>query len=260
VVAPDHSAAPGLAVRGVSVRYAGVLAVNDVSLTAQRGEVLALIGPNGAGKTTLFDAISGLRRPNSGQVMLGDRDVTQASAVRRARLGLRRTFQRHQVFGGLSVEDNVLCGGEWRGGGGGVVGDLLALRGRRRREADRRTSLYPVLDLCGLAGVHTVPANELPIGQARMLELARALVAAPTVLLLDEPTSGLGDDDIERLTCVIEKLRADGTCAVVLVEHDIAFVMQHADRVVALVRGEVVASGTPAEIQRHSTVQAAYLG
>jgi ABC-type branched-subunit amino acid transport system ATPase component len=236
------------------------VAVDGVGLEARRGEVLGLIGPNGAGKTTLFDVISGLRAPDRGQVELGGRDVTGLSAVRRARLGLRRTFQRQQVFGGLSVEDNLLCATEWHGGGGGVAGDLVSWPGRRRREAARRAALDATITACGLAPVRRNPAGSLPIGRARMLELGRALADDPSVLMLDEPTSGLGDDDMERLTAIIEDVKASARCAVVLVEHDIGFVMAHADRVAVLVRGQVIAEGTPADVQRDEQVRAAYLG
>jgi branched-chain amino acid transport system ATP-binding protein len=249
-----------LCVRDIQVRFAGVVAVDGVCLEARRGEVLALIGPNGAGKTTLFDAISGLRSPDRGGVELGGRDVSGLSAVRRARLGLRRTFQRQQLFGGLSVEDNLLCASEWRGGGGGVTGDLLGWPGRRRRETARRAALDSILDACGLTSVRRKPAGSLPIGQARMLELGRALIDGPSVLLLDEPTSGLGDDEMERLTAIVERTKASGRCAVVLVEHDIGFVVAHADRVCVLVRGQAIAEGTPADVQRDEQVRAAYLG
>jgi branched-chain amino acid transport system ATP-binding protein len=253
---------PGVAlgVRDVSVRFAGVVAVDGVCLEARRGEVLGLIGPNGAGKTTLFDAICGLRPPDRGTVELGGQDVSRLSAVRRARLGLRRTFQRQQVFGGLSVEDNLLCASEWRGGGGGVVGDLLSWPGRRRREAARRAALDSTLDACGLSSARRSPAGALPIGSARMLELGRALIDNPSVLLLDEPTSGLGEGEMERLTAIIEQTKASGQCAVVLVEHDIEFVMAHANRIAVLVRGKTIAEGNPAEVQRDEQVRAAYLG
>jgi branched-chain amino acid transport system ATP-binding protein len=249
-----------LRVRDIHVRFAGVVAVDGVGLEARSGEVLGLIGPNGAGKTTLFDAICGLRPPDSGRVELGGHDVSRHSAVRRARLGLRRTFQRQQVFGGLSVEDNLLCGSEWRGGGGGVAGDLVSWPGRRQRETARRAALDAILTACGLSPVRRAPAGSLPIGRARMLELGRALVDDPAVLLLDEPTSGLGDDDMERLTAIIEQVKASARCAVVLVEHDIGFVMAHADRVAVLVRGQVIAAGAPADVQRDEQVRAAYLG
>jgi branched-chain amino acid transport system ATP-binding protein len=248
---------PALEVRGLHVRYSGVVAVNDVSLRAQAGKVLALIGPNGAGKTSLFDAVSGLRPPDGGQVVLRDQDVTRASAVRRARLGMRRTFQRQQVFGGLSVEDNVLCACE--GQAGGAVLDLFALPGRHRRDTRRRALIDQYLEVCGLQELRRAPAWSLPIGQARLLELARAIAAQPGVLLLDEPSSGLGEDESARLAAVIGQLKAAGTCAVVLIEHDIAFVMRHADRVAVLVRGSLIAEGSPAEIQNDAQVRAAYL-
>jgi branched-chain amino acid transport system ATP-binding protein len=249
-----------LRVRDVQVRFAGVVAVDGVSLEVRKGEVLGLIGPNGAGKTTLFDAISGLRRPASGTVELNGQDVSRLSVTRRARLGLRRTFQRQQVFGGLSVEDNLLCASEWRGGGGGVTGDLLSWPGRRRREASRRADLDGTLSACGLTPVRRAPAGSLPIGSARMLELGRALADDPSVLLLDEPTSGLGEDDMQQLTAVIEQTKASGRCAVVLVEHDIEFVMAHADRVAVLVRGKTITEGSPADVQRDEQVRAVYLG
>jgi ABC-type branched-subunit amino acid transport system ATPase component len=256
----EGASALALRVEDIHVRFAGVVAVDGVGLEARRGEVLGLIGPNGAGKTTLFDVISGLRAPDRGRVELGGRDVTGLSAVRRARLGLRRTFQRQQVFGGLSVEDNLLCATEWRGGGGGVAGDLVRWPGRRRREVTRRAALDATLTTCGLAPVRRGQAGSLPIGRARMLELGRALADDPSVLMLDEPTSGLGDDDMERLTVIIEQVKASARCAVVLVEHDIGFVMAHADRVAVLVRGQVIAEGTPADVQRDEQVRAAYLG
>jgi branched-chain amino acid transport system ATP-binding protein len=254
------ASAVALSVRDVRVRFAGVVAVDGVCLEVRPGEVLGLIGPNGAGKTTLFDVICGLSSPDSGRVELGGRDVSGLSAVRRARLGLRRTFQRQQVFGGLSVEDNLLCASEWRGGGGGVTGDLLSWPGRRRREAARRRVLEDTLKACGLVSVRRAPAGSLPIGSARMLELGRALADEPGALLLDEPTSGLGEDDMERLKAIVDQTKASGRCAVVLVEHDIGFVMAHADRVAVLVRGQVIAEGSPAEMQRDEQVRAAYLG
>jgi branched-chain amino acid transport system ATP-binding protein len=247
-----------LEVSDLHVRYSGVVAVNGVSLRAYPGRVLALIGPNGAGKTSLFDAISGVRPPDGGRIVLGDRDVTRVSAVRRARLGLRRTFQRQQVFGGLSVEDNVLCACEGQLGGGAA--DVFALPGRRRRDGRRRALIEGYLELCGLQELRRAPAWSLPIGSARMLELARAIAGEPEVLLLDEPSSGLGEAEEARLAQVIDQLKAAGRCAVVLIEHDITFVMRHADRVAVLVRGSLIAEGAPADIQNDAQVRAAYLG
>ena len=218
------------------------------------------IGPNGAGKTTLFDVISGVRTPDSGQVVLAGENVTRRSPMYRARRGLRRTFQRVQAFGWLSVEDNVLTALEWRGGGGGLAADLVSFPTRRRRERERRARVAEVLDLCGLTAMRGELASSLPIGLARMMELARAIVDHPRVLLLDEPTSGLDHAEAGRLGERIQAIRHDEDCAVLLVEHDVGFVMQHCDQIVVLDLGQVLTVGEPHEVQANAAVRAAYLG
>jgi branched-chain amino acid transport system ATP-binding protein len=252
--------APALSLSGVTVRFGGITALDDVSLDVSLGEVRGLIGPNGAGKTTLFDVISGIRRPDAGRVELSGEDVTNRSAVARARRGLRRTFQRVQTFGWLSVEDNVLAALEWRGGGGGMVADLVSFPTRRAREAQRRARVDEVLDVCGLTPVRGELAGELPIGLGRMVELARAIVDSPTVLLLDEPTSGLDETEAARLGETVQTIRREQSCAVVLVEHDVGFVVRQCDRIVVLDLGRVLAVGSPHEIQADAAVRAAYLG
>lgn len=249
-----------LRVQGIGVFFAGVIALQNVSLEVARGEVLGLIGPNGAGKTTFFDVVSGLRRPNEGTIQFDGNDVTDRSAVWRSRAGMRRTFQRQQVFGRLTVEENLLCALEWRGGGGGILADLVALPRRRRIERDRRAEVEQFVELCGLGPVRHSMAGSLPIGKARMVELGRALAESPSLLLLDEPTSGLGEAEVECLSRVIDRLRAEGSCAVLLVEHDITFVMSHCDRIVVLQSGQVLAEGTPEEIRANGEVRDAYLG
>lgn len=254
------SDSPALALAGISVRFGGIMALDDVSLRVDAGEVRGLIGPNGAGKTTLFDVISGVRTPDTGRVTLNGVDVTDRSTVRRARGGLRRTFQRVQAFGWLTVEDNVLAALEWRGGGGGLLGDLVSFPTRRRLERARRDRVAEVLDLCGLTAVRSDLAGSLPIGLARMMELARAVVDPPQVLLLDEPTSGLDETESARLGERIQAIRRDEACAVLLVEHDVGFVMRQCDRIVVLDLGRVLAVGEPSEIQADPAVRAAYLG
>jgi ABC-type branched-subunit amino acid transport system ATPase component len=165
-----------------------------------------------------------------------------------------------QTFGWLTVEDNVLSALEWEGGGGGMMADLVAFPTRRRREKRRREQVDRVLEECGLTAVRNESAGSLPIGLARMVEVARALIAEPKVLMLDEPTSGLDEAEAERLGERIQAVRAGGECAVILVEHDVGFVMQQSDRIVVLDLGEVLATGTPAEIQQNPAVRAAYLG
>jgi ABC-type branched-subunit amino acid transport system ATPase component len=173
---------------------------------------------------------------------------------------MRRTFQRQQVFGRLTVEENLLCALEWRGGGGGILADLVALPPRRRIERRRRVEVDKFVELCGLGPVRHAMAGSLPIGTSRMVELGRALAESPSLLLLDEPTSGLGDAEVERLSTVINRLRTEGSCAILLVEHDISFVMSHCDRITVLERGEVLAEGSPSEIQANEEVRDAYLG
>ena len=245
---------------GITVRFGGITALDRVTLDARRREVLGIIGPNGAGKTTLFDVISGVRRPNDGRVVLDGRDVSRSSTTQRARQGLRRTFQRVQAFGWLSVEDNVLAALEWRGGGGGFLADLALFPTRRSRERARRARVAEVLETCGLIAVRNELAGSLPIGVARMVELARAIVDEPKLLLLDEPASGLDEVETVRLGEQIQVVRATTGCSVLLVEHNATFVMEQCDRVVVLNLGSVLATGQPDEIQKSTAVRDAYLG
>jgi len=251
---------PTLEIADVRVTFGGVTALSNVSLSLAPGEICGLIGPNGAGKTTLFDVICGVRFPQRGRIFLDGVDVTTASAIKRSRAGLRRTFQAVQVFGWLSVIDNVVAALDAEGGGGGLFADLVASPTRRRRERHRRQLAMAALERCGLASVADVPSASLPIGLARMVELARATVDPPRVLLLDEPTSGLAAAEADRLADRVNAIVGDGTCSVLLVEHDMEFVMTHCHRVVVLNLGEVIAAGRPQEVRADEGVRAAYLG
>jgi branched-chain amino acid transport system ATP-binding protein len=248
-----------LEVTDVTQAFGGIRALAGVTLRLEPGQVHGIIGPNGAGKTTLFDIISGVRRPTKGRITLENRDISGLSAVRRARLGIRRTFQRQQPIGWLSVEDNVVAALDWRGGGGGTLADMVALPTRRRLEADRRRRANDMLELCGLTDVASALAGDLTIGRARMLEFARALADPPKVLLLDEPTSGLDSEGADQATRIIETACEAG-CAVALVEHDVSFVTAICDQITVLVLGEILARGTPAEIIANPDVRRAYLG
>lgn len=249
-----------LEARGVGVRFGGVRALTGVDLGVRAGEVCGLIGPNGAGKTTLFDVLSGIRRPDQGRMLLDGADITRRSPVWRARHGIRRTFQRQQLFGQLSVADNVLVAQEWRGGGGGPPADLLALPARRARERERRARGERVLADCGIGALGASYAGGLPVGQARMVELARAVADPPRVLLLDEPASGTSAPERARLAEVVRRLAEREGCAVLLVEHNVAFVMELCARVVVLDLGTVLAEGTAAEVRANALVREAYLG
>jgi branched-chain amino acid transport system ATP-binding protein len=249
-----------LAVHEVQVRFGGIMAINDVSLTVAPGQVCGLIGPNGAGKTTLFDVISGLRVPQRGRVLLDGDDITGWSAMRRSRAGIHRTYQVLQMFGWLSVLDNVTAALDWKGGGGGFLADLVAFPARRRRSNARREQAMDSLEQCGLAGLADKPAGSLPIGLGRMVELARATVDQPKVLLLDEPTSGLDSTEAGRLGERIAAISEGHDCGVILVEHDMDFLMRQCHHVVVLDLGQVLTQGTPDEVRTDPKVRAAYLG
>ncbi|MFF6773244.1 ABC transporter ATP-binding protein [Streptomyces sp. NPDC012637] len=237
-----------LEARGIGVRFGGVRALDDVTVTVRPGEICGLIGPNGAGKTTLFDVVSGIRRPDRGRILLDGADITRRSPVWRARHGLRRTFQRQQLFGQLTVEDNLVVAQEWRRGGGRSV-----TTARRARAAE-------VLRSCGLDPLAATYAGVLPVGRARMAELARALADPPRLLLLDEPASGMSAGERGRLAAVVRHMAEEEGCAVLLVEHHVSFVMELCARVVVLDLGRVLAEGPADEVRADPRVRAAYLG
>jgi branched-chain amino acid transport system ATP-binding protein len=235
-----------LEARNLDVRFGELHAVRDVSLAVDRGEILGLIGPNGAGKTTTFNAVSGVQRC-TGTVVLDGVDVSKAAPDRRARMGMSRTFQRLEVFGSMTAYDNIRTAAE------------IAARGRRQPVRSALAVADRVIDLVGLRVQAGRRADALPTGQARLVELGRVLATGPKVVLLDEPASGLDEVETERLARVLDALRADGM-AVLLVEHDIDLVMGLCSRVCVLNLGEVIASGTPADVRGDSAVQEAYLG
>ncbi|MGK2950438.1 MAG: ABC transporter ATP-binding protein [Acidimicrobiales bacterium] len=230
-----------LSVEGVSVSFGGRAALTDVSITAEAGTVTGLIGPNGAGKTTLFNVICGLETPNRGTISIGGGDVTRLAPFKRARRGLARTFQRLELFGLLTVRENVrLAADVARRPGPDAVADAL-------------------LERMGLSAVAHQRSDRLPTGQARLVELARALATDPAVLLLDEPASGQDENETAAFSAMLGEVAAEGV-AVVLVEHDIHLVMEVCAHIHVLDLGRVIASGPPAAVQRDQEVLAAYLG
>jgi branched-chain amino acid transport system ATP-binding protein len=252
--------APVLELDDVVVRFGTIVALDEVSIRVERGEICGLIGPNGAGKTTLFDVICGVCRPDRGRVRLDEVDIGALRPFERSRQGMRRTFQRVQTFGWLTVEENILVATEWRGGGGGVAADLMRFPSRRRREGERRALVDAALERCGLASVRSELAGSLPIGIARMVEFARATVEPPRLLLLDEPVSGLDEEEASRLGELIQEIRRDTGCSILVVEHNAGFIMTQCDTVIVLALGSVLAEGSPREVRDNPAVQSAYLG
>jgi len=236
-----------LAVEGVGVRFGGVKAVHDASLVVEAGVVSGLIGPNGAGKTTLFNVITGLQPPSEGLVRLDGRDITGLRPHRRARLGIARTFQRLEVFGSLTARENVLVAAETR-------------RGWSRERFSPGRLADETLERVGLSAVADRQVSSLPTGTGRLVELARALATRPSVLLLDEPSSGLDEDESDALGELCTVLAERDGLAVLLVEHDMPLVMGTCRYLYVLEYGEVIAEGTPSEIQADVRVQQAYLG
>jgi len=256
-----------LDVRAVTVRFGGVVAVDDVTFTAQTGEVLGVMGPNGAGKTTLFNVISGVQRPTAGEVSLSGTRLTGRSVEDVAALGVTRTFQTPVMFWGLTVRESVevalaahAFGGTyppapWR--------ELLrcgfAAPGRRRESALLRDHADAILAGAGIAAMAGRPTESLAFGEERLLEMARALAVSPTILLLDEPLSGLNPDEIEAVLASIRAARASGV-AVLLVEHAVGELLAVADRVVVLDHGRKIAEGTPQAVAADPLVIDAYIG
>jgi branched-chain amino acid transport system ATP-binding protein len=232
----------------VTVRFGGHTALSEVSLAVEPGHVTGLIGPNGAGKTTLFNVVTGLLSPTSGRVLFDGRDMTRQPPHKRAKLGVARTFQRLELFMSLSVRDNVRVAGEIRNSWG------LGNRMNCASEADK------IIDAVGLRDVASREVSEIPTGQARLVELARALMIRPKVLLLDEPASGQTESETLAFGQLLQRLAGEGGLAICLVEHDMSLVMDVCERIHVLEFGQLIASGTATEVRNDPAVIDAYLG
>jgi branched-chain amino acid transport system ATP-binding protein len=231
----------------VHVSFGGTKAVNGVSIGMPAGQITGLIGPNGAGKTTLFNVITGMQRASSGRVVIDGKDCTRLSPAKRAHLGIARTFQRLELFMTLSVRDNIR-----------VAGDIMNANGRQKVDVDADTDR--LLELTGLTSVAHLDVSDIPTGRARVVEVARALMTRPRLLLLDEPASGQTEAETEVFAMVLEELITSAGLTICLVEHDLPLVMRLCTTIHVLDRGQVIASGTPAEVRSSPEVIAAYIG
>ncbi len=247
-----------LAVESLSKHFGGVKAVDGVSFQVEAGEILALIGPNGAGKTTCFNVINGLLPPTSGSIFMDGEDLVPLPPYYRARRGLARTFQNIQLFGGMSVRENVMAGAHL-GQQVGAFTALLPLAKVRRAEDQVREQAEEWLAFVGLSDKADWPADSLAYGEQRRLEIARALAQQPKILLLDEPAAGLNPRETEDLMALLSTLRDLGI-TLLIIEHDMNLVMGLSHRIVVLDQGQVIATGVPLEIRTNPRVIEAYLG
>lgn len=247
-----------LAVDGLTIRFGGLTAVDAATFAVKEGEVLSLIGPNGAGKTTAFNAITGYAQPTSGSVTYRGRKLTSLPPDRIAALGVVRTFQKTSVFSGQTVLDNVLIGLHLRSKQTPLA-ILLGLPSVVREERELQEAAREILRFVGLAERAALVASSLPYGELRLLEVAVALAARPTLLLLDEPVSGMNPVETDSFMRLLAQIRKQGV-TVLLVEHDMKMVMGVSDRIVCLNYGRIIADGAPEQIRKNPDVIRAYLG
>ena len=242
---------------GVSVSFSGIRALDDVSITIAATERVGLIGPNGAGKTTLFNCLLGILRPDAGRVILDGTDVGEWPVHRRARAGIGRTFQRVELFSDTTVREHLLIAERIRNGTGAFWKDLI---GRGRPTPDEIAACDEVLELLGIAELAGKPVESLSLGQSRLVEVGRALMTGPQILLLDEPSSGLDRDETQALAATLRAVQDTTGYAVLLVEHDVALVADFTERAYVLDSGALIAEGSTGDVLADPAVRRAYLG
>jgi branched-chain amino acid transport system ATP-binding protein len=248
-----------LEVSGIGKSFGGLTALRDVSFSATEGQICALIGPNGAGKTTLLNVVSGIHAPDKGEVRFSGQMVSGLSPDKIARKGISRTFQHVELFSGMSVLENIMVG-RYSKTRSGFFSSGLKFPGGIREEKETRKMSEEILEYVGLGQRMNEQAANLPIGEQRILEIGRALATEPKLILLDEPAAGLNIKETRSLGGLIRRIRDGRGITVVLVEHDMDLIMGISDRITVINFGEVIAAGTPLEIQKSPEVITAYLG
>jgi branched-chain amino acid transport system ATP-binding protein len=255
----ETPSAAALSADRVTIKFGGLVAVNEVSFDIPQRGIVSLIGPNGAGKTTFFNVLTGLYTPTSGQIRLGDVEITGKSPHKIAQLGMARTFQNIRLFNLMTAEENVLVAMHSHLKAG-IVGTIFGSPRKRHEEREAHQFAAELLDYVGISHTRDEYARNLSYGDQRRLEVARALALRPKVLLLDEPTAGMNPQESGVFTEFVQRVREDKHVSVLLIEHDMAVVMRVSERITVLDRGEVIAQGSPEDIRTNERVVEAYLG